>query len=279
MIVQPDRGEQLSPMALAHYYATKFRTSLATQFAYRGAVAIWFVSLTVWPLIQIVVWTTVAKSQGGSAGGMSQGEYAGYFVILMVVNNLVFSWHMWEMGWRVQTGAFSAFLLRPIHPIHNDIVDNMSFKALTLVPLIPIAIILSAVFHAEYHWKVLNLILVWPAIALAGLLLFVLEWTVGLAAFWLTKLNALFELYTSLYFFLSGAIAPLTLFPGWAQTVATILPFRWTLAFPVEMAMGQLDGREIAIGFGMQLLWVGIALGTLRLCWNRAASRYSAVGA
>ena len=272
-------GQSFSPAALLTFYGARFRNAFSEQLAYRGAVLIWFFSLSVWPLIQIVVWTAVADSQGGSAGGISRGEYAAYFVVMMVVNNLVFSWHMWEMGWRVQQGTFSSLLMRPIHPIHSDIVENLVFKSLTLVPLIPVAIILSVVFDAEYTWKLTNLLLVPPAIVLAALMLFILEWTVGLSAFWMTKLNALFSLYSSLYFFLAGAFAPLSLLPGWAQTVANVLPFRWTLAFPIELALGQLTGPEIAIGFGMQLLWIGIAVSILWFCWDRAASRYSAVGA
>jgi ABC-type uncharacterized transport system permease subunit len=35
----------------------------------------------------------------------------------------------------------------------------------------------------------------------------------------------------------------------------------------------------MAIGFGMQVLWISLLLLSLRLTWNRAASHYSAVGA
>lgn len=274
----PER-EPFSPRALARFYAAKFRTEGALQLAYRGSIMIWLFSLVASPLISIVVWKAVASSQGGSAGGFTEGQYAAYFIIVMVVNQLTFSWHMWEMGWRAQSGLFSSFLMRPIHPIHNDIVENMVFKALTLVPLVPIAVILSLVFDAEYHWKPLNLITLAPAIALAALVLFLLEWTIGLLAFWITKTNSLFQLYNSAYFFLAGLVAPLTLLPHAAQVVASILPFRWVLSFPVEMALGTIGPRQIATGFGMQLLWIGLMLGILRLVWDRAASRYSAVGA
>jgi ABC-2 type transport system permease protein len=273
------QADPFSPRALGRFYSSKFRTEGALQLAYRGAILIWLVSLITQPLISIVVWTTVADSQGGSTGGMTTGQYAAYFIILMVVNQLTFSWHMWELGWRVQSGLFSGFLLRPMHPIHNDIVENVVFKALTLVPLAPIAIVFSIAFDAEYHWKPLNLAMLPLTIALAALLLFLLDWSIGLLAFWITKTNALFQLYNSVFFFLGGFIAPLALLPGWAQTVAAILPFRWILSHPVEMALGTSGPREIAIGLAMQLVWIGIALGILRLTWAKAVSRYSAVGA
>jgi ABC-2 type transport system permease protein len=271
--------ESFSPRALAAFYSAKFRTEGALQLAYRGSILIWLFAIISSPLISIVVWTTVAKSQGGSAGGFTTGGYAAYFIILMVINQLTFSWHMWEMGWRVQSGLFSGILLRPMHPIHNDIVENLVFKALTLIPLAPVAVIFSIIFDAEYNWKLLNMIAMVPAIALSALLLFLLEWTIGLAAFWITKTNALFQLYSSISIFLSGFIAPLSLLPEPAQVVASILPFRWILSFPVEMALGTSGPQEIAIGFAMQLVWIGLLLGILRFTWSHAASRYSAVGA
>ena len=277
--VTPPHGESFSPRALGQFYSAKIRTEVALQIMYRGSVLIWLFSLIATPLISIVVWSAVADSQGGEAGGFTAGEYAAYFIIVMVVNQLTFSWHMWELGWRVQQGLFSGLLMRPIHPIHNDIVENIVFKMLTLVLLIPVAGIFSVIFDAEYTWKLPNVLTLVPAIVLAALLLFLLEWTIGLTAFWITKTTALFQLYNSAYFFLGGLIAPLTLLPGWAQIVASILPFRWVLSFPVEMAMGTSDGRQIAIGFAVQLGWIAALLVILHLIWNRAASHYSAVGA
>ena len=281
MAVALDRpgGESLNPRYLFAYYAAKFRTELALQFAYRGAIMIWLFSLSIQPLVSIVVWTTVAQSQGGRVGGFTTEQYAAYFLILMIVNQLTFMWHMWEMEWRVRTGFYSAILLRPMHPIHNDLVENVSFKALTLVPLIPTVIVLSLVFDAEYTWELGSLIAFVPALILAAILRFTMEWMFGLAAFWMTKTSALNQLVAVTTLFLSGMIAPLELLPRWAQIAASILPFRWTISFPVELALGRVHGVDIAIGMLMQALWLGIILVCLRLVWGRAIRRYSAVGA
>ena len=272
-------GESFSPAALGRFYAAKIRTETALQLMYRGNVLIWLFALVTTPLISIVVWTAVARSQGGEAGGFTTGGYAAYFIIVMVVNQLTFSWHMWELGWRVQQGTFSGMLMRPIHPIHNDIVENLVFKLLTVILLLPIAVVLSIVFHAEYDWRLPHLLAVIPAIALAAFMVFLLEWTLGLIAFWITKTSALFQLYSSVYFFLAGMVAPLALLPGWAQFLASILPFRWAVAFPVAIALGTATAPDIAIGLTMQVVWIGLLLLALRLTWTRAASHYSAVGA
>lgn len=270
----------LSPRSLLTYYLAKVRAEIALQVAYRGAVVIWLVGLVVQPLVSLLVWTTVADSNGGEAGGFTTGEYAAYFVVLMVVNHLTFIWHMWEFGWRVQTGFFTPMFLRPIHPIHNDVVENLSFKLLGLAGILPAAVILAFVFDADFgDTGPAQVAAFVPALLLAMALRFILEWTLALAAFWMTKVSALNSFYSFVSFFLAGMIAPLALLPEPARVLANVLPFRWTVSFPVEVLIGRAGAGTIALGLGLQVLWIGIAAVILRRIWAVAAARYTAVGA
>jgi ABC-2 type transport system permease protein len=260
-------------------YTARFKIDLASMFAYRGAIAIWTLGLIFYPIVTLVVWTTVAKSQGGTAGGFTAGEYAAYFVVLMLVNHLTFIWQSWEQEWRIRTGWYSPILLRPVHPIHQDVTVNLTFKLLGLVAVIPSAIALSIVFDAKYEWTVLDIAAFIPSLIMAMTLRFVFEWTMGLLAFWVTKTSAMLHLYGALSLFLAGQIAPLALFPDSVRVIASILPFRWMLSFPVEVLLGQRTGQEMLAGIGMQLLWIALSFLSLRLLWSRAVARYSAVGA
>ena len=103
-------------------YRAKFRTEIALQFAYRAALLIWLLGLLLAPLVYLVVWSTVAGSQGGAVEGYTSRDFAAYFTVLMVVNQLTFTWHFFEFEWRVRHGFFSPLLLRPLHPIHNDAI-------------------------------------------------------------------------------------------------------------------------------------------------------------
>src|SRR5690606_33970200 len=192
------------------------------QIAYRGSVVIWLIGLVVQPLVSLLVWTTVARSNGGEAGGFTTGEYAAYFIVLMVVNHLTFIWHMWEFGWRIQTGFFTPLFLRPIHPIHNDVVENLTFKVVGLVGIVPAAVILAIVFDADFGNTTPGTVAVFvPALLLAMALRFILEWTLALAAFWMTKVSALNNFYGFVTAFLAGMIAPLALLPAPARVLAS----------------------------------------------------------
>jgi ABC-2 type transport system permease protein len=269
---------RFSGAALVAYYRRQFAISLAVNLAYRGAVAIWVVTSVIQPLVFIVVWRTVAGP--GSTGGYTATQFVAYFLVMMVVDHLTFIWHMWEFEYRIRTGAFSPLLLRPVHPVHNDVCENVSYKLVGLVGILPAAVILAVVFDADFSgttWA--GALAFLPAVLLAMVLRFAVEWCIALSAFWLTKVSAINAVFFSLFTFLGGQFAPLEVLPGWMQTVAAWTPFPWALAFPVEVLLGRRTGTEIVVGYAAQLGWIVVAVVVLRLLWSRATRRYSAVGA
>lgn len=263
---------------LAEYYKSQLAIDISLNIAYRGATAIWTFSTIMQPLVSMVVWRTVAGE--GEAGGLTANEYTAYFIMVLLVSSMTFIWHMWEFEWRIRTGQFSPLLLRPIHPIHNDVSENLSFKLISLVGVLPAAILLAVVFNADFGGtSVMDVLAFIPALLLAMVLRFVVEWTLALAAFWLTKVSAINNLFDVMFLFLGGQFAPLDVMPDWIRTVALFSPFPWSISFPVEVALGRRDGSEILVGYAAQLGWIAIAMTVLSLVWRRATSKYSAVGA
>jgi ABC-2 type transport system permease protein len=269
----------LESRRLAAVYAAKFRTEIALQLAYRGAIVIWLLGLILEPVVYLVVWTTVAAAQGGAVGGFRASDFAAYFTVLMVVNQLTFTWHFFFFEWRVRNGFFSPLLLRPIHPVHNDIAENLTFKALTLTIILPMAVFLLVSFGATAQTQAWHVVAFIPALVLAMALRFAIEWTLALAAFWITRTGALNQAYFVAILFLSGQVAPLALFPPAIQAVASVLPFRWMISFPVETALGRLTAGEILTGYVVQVVWIVLALVLLRVAWRAGVRRYVAVGA
>jgi ABC-2 type transport system permease protein len=101
-------------------YRAQFKATIALQLQYRVALVIWLIYTVLEPVISLVVWSAVARSTGGRVGGFSPGDFAAYFILLMLVNHLTFTWVMHEFEFRIRLGQFSPKLLRPIHPIHAD---------------------------------------------------------------------------------------------------------------------------------------------------------------
>lgn len=260
-------------------YRALFRVAFATQAQYRVSGVIWLIGAVLQPVMYLAVWSTVARSGGGTVEGYTAAAFAGYFIVLMLVNHAGDTWVIWVFEPRVRQGQLSAMLLRPLHPIHADIAEHVTHKVIQLVVLLPVTAALVAVFRPALHPSPWEAAACAPALALAVVLRFTVEWTVALLAFWITRVAATGEAYWTVLLFLSGQIAPLSLLPGPVQTAATLLPFRWMVAFPVELALGRLNGGQALLGLAVQAAWVVTSLMLLRILWRTGLRRYSAVGA
>ena len=264
--------------ALAQLYLQQFKTTFATMVQYRASLFIWMIGHVLEPLVYLVVWTVVSEGGGGSAGDYTTAQFAGYFIMLMLVENVSYTWIMYEYEYRVREGGLSFVLLRPVHPIHADIADNVSSKLITLPIMIFSAFVLSLLFQPVFRITLWAAVLFVPALLSAFLLRFLLEWTLALVAFWTTRVGAVNQTYFVLILFLSGQIAPLSLFPAPIQVAADILPFRWMIGFPVELILGRLSIVDAATGLLAQLVWILLAGLLLRTVWRAGVRVYSAVG-
>lgn len=268
----------MSPLVLARAYRAYFRKTFAIQLQYRASLLIWLIGTILEPTIYLVVWSTVARASGGSVGGYTPGDFAAYYIAIMFVDHLTFTWIMWEYDYRIRMGQLSTMLLRPIHPIHEDIADNITYKVLTMIVLIPVAGLLIGLFRPTFNttgWAVLTFI---PALLLSFLVRFLLGWALAMVAFWTTRGSAIYDSFFVVELFLSGRIAPLSVLPDGLQTAASFLPFEWVISFPVELLLGRVSPQQALLGFGMQLLWLFISFGLMRLIWRAGIRKYAAFG-
>jgi ABC-2 type transport system permease protein len=260
-------------------YIQQFRTSFAAMLQYRASLVIWLIGHVLEPLVYLIVWSVVSGSGGSSVGGFTAQDFAAYFIVLMLVNHVTYTWIMYEYEYRVRTGSLSFALLKPVHPIHSDIADNVSSKLTSLPGMLAVAVVLALIFHPAFHLKLWALALAVPALFLAFLMRFLVEWTLALASFWTTRVSAINQMYFVAMLFLSGQVAPLSLFPFPVQAVAAVLPFRWMVGFPVELLLGRLRPADALAGLAVQALWLVMGFVLLRIAWRAGVRNYSAVGA
>jgi ABC-2 type transport system permease protein len=264
--------------ALLRIYRAEFKTHLAVQFQYRVSTCIWLLERVLEPAVYLAVWTNVARARGGHVGGFAPADLSTYFIVTLLVNHLTYTWIMWEYEYYIRNGTLSFLLLRPLHPLHKDLAENLSNKALTLVVIVPTLLTLILVFRPALNlspWKVTAFALALP---LAFAVRFLVEWTLATLAFWTTRVSTLNQLYFVALLLFSGKLAPLTLLPRSLQVVATLLPFRWMVAFPVELLAGDPNCAAVLAGLVAQGAWLLLGLALMRYVWRAGVRRYSACG-
>lgn len=228
------------------------------------------------PLIYLLVWATAAGSQ--TIGGLNRGEFVTYYLALILVNQVTYAQTNWTVGDLIRSGQMNRVLLRPIPPIFDALASEFAGKVVYLVFDVPVVALLALILRPELDFRLENGLAFLPALALAWALRFFWGYALALLAFWATRADALLALQDSLIFLLAGQVAPIALLPGVLQTAAKILPFRYMVAFPVEVLTGQLAAPEMLTGFAIQAAWLLVALALYAILWRAGLRRYSAIG-
>ena len=260
-------------------FAVQYRAQLALQLHYRAAHVVWLLWFVLKPVLYLTVWTAVGRSSGGPVGGLAPEDLAAYFIAIMWIVHLTFNGAFAYIEGRVRRGDFSPLLLRPVHPIVGDLAENLAYKTHTTPMLALATLVLVHTFGPRFEPPLWALVAAVPAVVLAFVVRFVTTWTVALAAFWLTRIQAVAQAYLLILLFLGGEVAPLVLLPGWVQAVAWWSPFPWMLGFPADLVVGRVAPAQALMGIAMQVLWAALSLLLAWACWRAALRRYTAVGA
>lgn len=260
------------------FYLASMKISILEQIQYSVANYFYMIGMITEPVIYLVVWSTIANQQGGTAGGYTAGGFAAYYIIWTLVRNMniVFTPYGWE--WRIREGRLSMELMRPIHPLHSDIAFFAGWKFVVILLWLPLALILSLIFKPEFEIRAMEAVVFFLAIWGAYLIRTMLLSLLGMITFWTTRVSAIFELYFGLELILSGRLVPMTLMPAWVQSLSNYLPFKWTFFFPIETLVGNMTDAQLWSGLGMQALWVAAGVMFINLVWSVAIKQYSAVG-
>jgi ABC-2 type transport system permease protein len=260
------------------YYLTSIKIAIQTEFQYRVVQYFYMIGMIAEPVIYLVVWSTIARAQGGMVGGYTPGAFAAYYLVWTLVRNMniVFTPYGWEN--RIRSGWFSMDLLRPIHPLNGDVAQFAGMKVVVIILWIPLGLLLSLFFKPDLHpvwYQVIGFFFaIWGAYLIRTMLLSLL----GMITFFTTRVGAIFELFFAFELVFSGRLVPMSLMPPVVQQAANYMPFQWTFFFPIESLVAPMTMQHMLEGLGMQCLWIAIGWVAVKVMWHFSVRQFSAVG-
>ncbi len=266
----------MSLLASARAYPALLRVGFAEAVAYRAEMLVWMLTTTM-PLVSMALWSAVAGV--APVGRFTQTRFASYFLATLVVRQLTSSWLVWEMNNDIRSGTLSRRLLRPVHPLITYSAENLSALPLRAAMALPITVVTLVVMEpAALPTSPLRLAVLALSLLGAWLINFLTMATIGTLAFFLESSTAIFEIWLVAFMLLSGYLVPLELFPNWLRAASTALPFRYTLAFPVEVLTGLRDTEGMLRDLAVQWAYVLGMGAAAMLGWRAGLRRFSAYG-
>jgi ABC-2 type transport system permease protein len=241
---------------------------------YRAELLFWVLSGT-FPLILMGLWAEAARS---GQFDLQPTELVQYFLAVFLVRQFTVVWVIWEFEREVVEGKLSPYLLQPVDPVWRHFFSHVSERFARL----PFAFLLVGLFlllYPQAAWlpSFGNLLLATLATMLAFCLRFLMQYTFALMAFWTERAAALEQFWFLLYTFLSGMIAPLSLFPDAVRAIVLWTPFPYLIYFPASLLINRAE--YIVQGFMAMVLWSGLFFILNRWLWRHGLRQYSGMGA
>ncbi|UAL45688.1 ABC-2 family transporter protein [Sutcliffiella horikoshii] len=260
----------------------KYLELLKSQIKVETAYLAWYWADVVSTLLRLVImyffWVAVFQNRT-EISSISFESMITYVVIAMMLENYV-SGAGNEMARNIKNGDIALELLKPYDYLTKLIFMDLGSKAnsfvRTTIPIFLVAIIFIGI-QAPPSLEVAILFL---ASMLVGILIGTqIDLIIGVLAFWTVNVWGVRVLREAIVKFFSGALIPLTLFPGWFQEVSSYLPFQSMIFVPVAIYTGQIKmGPDALIAFATQLFWLALLFIVVRVVWTQAVKKVTVFG-
>jgi ABC-2 type transport system permease protein len=149
------------------------------------------------------------------------------------------------------------------------LAQRLSSALLRCFPILLIAFMLPAPYRLTLPPNVTTLILFIITLLLGLLLLIAISMFLYISVFVTMSPVGSLLVFSVLGEFFAGLIIPVPLMPSWLQTIANVLPFRWTADFPFRVYSGHISEEVAIIGILIQLGYLAVLVGLGRFSLTR----------
>ena len=232
-------------------------------------------------LVQVSIWRAVYQGVG-AINGMSLNDMISYYGITTLISYLTMDFADWNLQMLIRTGRYITFALQPIHHRFFAFSQKVGHRVLGfLFEFVPISLIFLLGFRMEIRPAYLGWFLL--SVALSYLMVFFLNYCIGLTGFWLVKTEGLRSVIQLLAKVCSGALFPLLLLPVGLQRLAFFLPFQYTTYVPGMVYTGSYSLGALTMSIpqivGLQAVYVLLFFALSEVLYRAGMKRFTAVGA
>jgi ABC-2 type transport system permease protein len=269
-------------LARALTWWTILRISFEERLVYRGEFALGTLMRFLPIVTQIFLWEAVFEAVSfKSVAGYSYHEMIAYYLLTMITRAFSSMPGLASgIARDIREGTIKKYLIQPIDMLGFLMLYRLAHKVVYyVVATIPFALVFylcSGYFPGwPDFWSMAGFL---ASLAMAFVLGFLMEATLGMIGFWFLEVSSLLFVYMLLNFFFSGHMFPIDMLPGvWGQIVRAV-PLQYLAYFPAAVFLGKIHGPQLATGLWVELGWVVFFLVLARLAFHRGVRRYSGFG-
>ena len=231
-------------------------------------------------IIQTTMWNYLYRhSDAAAVFGYQQGEILLYTLLATIVSQLVGTGFEGEMNSDIKMGGLNKYLIRPVGYEGYYFFRFLGQKIPRMMVVAPVmAVIVGIAFWQGLPVSAGRVLVFLVSLGLALILNFSIFYCIGLLGFWLTDVDKLFGTISIVLTVVSGGILPLDIFGGVVEALVSLLPFGYTVQFPVNIMNGRFGWERMGVGVAFQVGWILVFVCLGEFMWRHGVKRYAAVG-
>jgi ABC-2 type transport system permease protein len=225
--------------------------------------------------VYLSLWRALYTGRSAVAG-YGRAQLLTYIVVSQTLITFQFTIRAWSiLEQKVRTGEVAIDLMRPVDFQGMTLATAAGTALHTLLTnMLPKLALFALAGVLRRPASLLALVLFPVSAALGFLILFALEFLIGISAFWLIEVRGLYALVMwGITGLLSGYFLPLEFFPPWLAAIAHALPFAAMVYTPAAIYAGSLSGSGAVTAVLGQLAWVVSLFAAGRLLFGVAYRR------
>lgn len=224
------------------------------------------------------IWMAIYKFDS-VINGITKDQIITYIILSRIIYTQITWGFIPKIGRTIHTGAIITDLLKPmdfqLFMFFERIGDFISFFAMTAIPIL---IICSLTLGIQVPLDFNTLICFLLSLFMAMTLSFCVEFCIGLMTFYTNYSWGLQTFQEALVSLFSGALIPITFFPGWLKTVTNFLPFQQMSYSPVSIYLGIVKGPQVYETLAFQFIWIVILIILSRIFYTFAIKKITVQG-
>jgi ABC-2 type transport system permease protein len=239
------------------------------------AYVIWFwagLVLNVISMAILVFFWRAIYADTSTISGLGLDQTIRYILLAFIFMPLTANDLVWDFGSNLREGLIIHHLLRPVNfqAMHYaQALGGLVTRLVLQSPMLVVAVLL-------FGLKLPTDLTTWLAFIVSAILgftvMFFFNWFLACFTFYTTEIWGLGVLIEGMNFFLSGALVPLVMMPGWLQSIVLSIPFAQALAVPIGLLTGITPLSNAPHAWFIQVLWI-IGMWVISTLFFRVAVR------
>jgi len=242
----------------------------AQNFVYRANAFFRLLRSFIYLFVTVSIWTALYRNTA-IVDGIGIKEMLTYVLMAQLVRSFVeFPMSKFIAG-KVANGTISIDFIRPVVLPLCAFADCaggvLAQLLLSTVPMVIAGALLWGFVLPSAVWQWMLFV---PSLLMAVIMYSMMEYVMGLTAFWFKTDWYMEWIIGSFMTLFSGAYIPLWFYPAPIRFAANLFPFRYFIFEPINIFLGKASFEEALSVLLMQLVWIGVFYITGRVTWHYA---------